>query len=231
MNPYYEQNGMTIYCGDCREVLQLLGGIAATSELVLTDPPYGISWDVGSHRGSVRKALGCEFQPIIGDNERFDPIHIISLGLPTVLFGANHYADRLPPSAGWIVWDKRIGMEPTDQSDCELAWTNIWGRARMIRYQFNGGGSLAKENGCFAGQGYAVSFHPTQKPVSIFKTILGWIPEAHSILDPFMGSGTTLRAAKDLGRRAIGIEIEEKYCEIAAKRLSQEVLDFGEALK
>lgn len=226
MTPYYKQDGLTIYHGNCREILDSCRSIVATTELILSDPPYGISWDVGSHRGSVRKSMGCEFSPIAGDDRPFDPVQLVSFQLPTVLFGANHYADKLPSSAGWIVWDKRIGMESTDQSDCELAWTNIWGRARMIRYQFNGGGSLAKENGCFAGQGYPVAFHPTQKPVAIFKTILNWIPEAHSILDPFMGSGTTLRAAKDLGRRAIGIEIEERYCEIAAKRLAQKVFSY-----
>ena len=220
MSLYYERDGIVIYHGDCREILPTLGPVDA----LVSDPPYGIAWDTGDHRGSVRGAWGKSFDPITGDAEPFDPTHL--LGYPkVVLFGANHYADKLPPSPAWVTWDKRLAMESNDQSDCEMAWTNVGGRARMIRYQFNGGGHLGRENGIPAGRGIPVSLHPTQKPVAVMRQILLWFTdEGDLICDPYMGSGTTLRAAKDLGRKAIGIEIEERYCEIAAKRLSQEVM-------
>ena len=135
-----------------------------------------------------------------------------------MIFGANHFAHRLPESPGWIVWDKREHMPSNDQSDAELAWTNVLGTVRIIRCLWNGGGSLLAENGP------ARAIHPTQKPVKLLRGVLTLIGAAGTVLDPYAGTGTTLRAAKDLGLRAIGVEIEERYCEIAARRLSQMVL-------
>jgi len=136
------------------------------------------------------------------------------LGLPTVLWGANHYASRLPDASGWLVWDKER-PDDLDQATCELAWTNFVKGVRRFRFMWHGMLRLTDEP----------LEHPTQKPVELIKWILGlrWTPDG-VILDPYMGGGSTLRAAKDLGRQAIGIEIEEKYCEIAARRLAQEVL-------
>lgn len=224
MKPYYERDGITIYHGDCREILPTLPSDIA----IVSDPPYGISWDTGDHRRSVRGLFGKTFAPIVGDASPFDPAHLLAFP-KVVLFGANHYADKLPASAAWVTWDKRVGMESNDQSDCELAWSKVGGRARMIRYLFNGGGSFGRENGLHVGRGIPVMLHPTQKPVAVMRQLILWYTdETDTICDPYMGSGTTLRAAKDLGRRAIGIEIEERYCEIAAKRLAQGVL-FGAA--
>lgn len=216
MKPYYQDDLVTIYHGDCREWMP-------KADVIVTDPPYGIGWDTGDHRGSVRASRGHTFAPIVGDAEPFDPAFLLRMGLPTLLFGGNHYASRLPDSPGWVTWDKRLGMNSTDQSDCELAWTNFLTRARMVRYQFNGGGALARENGIPAGRGKPVSLHPTQKPLSVMRQVIEWAPTG-TILDPFMGSGTTLVAAKSLGRKSIGIEIEERYCEVAAQRCAQEVL-------
>lgn len=219
MRPYYDEDGITIFLGDCREILPSI-----TADVVVTDPPYGVAWSTKDTRGKygVRR-FGCEFPPIAGDDAPFDPSIVLDLGLPTAMFGANHYADKLPPSAAWIVWDKRDGMASVDQSDCELCWTNVGGAARMIRYQFNGGLALAKENGIATGRGVPVGLHPTQKPVVVMSHVIRHMPEG-SVLDPYMGSGTTLVASKNLGRKAIGIEIEEKYCEIAVKRLAQRIL-------
>lgn len=207
MKPYYEENGITIYHGDCREVLPSLPKV----DLVLTDPPYGISYEHGVRKGGKR--LGFDGHSIVGDCAPFDPSFLLPYPL-VVLWGANHFADRLPPSAGWLVWDKREGIAPNDQSDCEMAWTNALTTARLFSRHWNGGGT---------GE---VRYHVNQKPIKLIKWCLNHFPEAELTLDPFMGSGTTLRAAKDLGRKAIGIEIEEKYCEIAANRLRQEVLKF-----
>jgi site-specific DNA-methyltransferase (adenine-specific) len=126
---------------------------------------------------------------------------------------------KLIASPGWLVWDKRCNTVVNRHSDCELAWTNFLTSARICYLVWDGFRRGGGEKG-------TPRVHPTQKPVELMKWCMLFAPDAKLILDPFMGSGTTLRAAKDLGRRAIGIEIEEKYCEIAAKRLSQGVL-FG----
>jgi DNA modification methylase len=211
MQPYYDDgHGIVIYHGDCRDVLPTLS--IDGPHLLLTDPPYGIGWR--TPRGRARPK-GSWF--VINDDKPFDPTHLLMLALPSVIFGANHFANRLPPSPGWIVWDKRDGMPSNDQSDAELAWTNVLTSVRTIHCRWNGGGSLLAENGP------SRAIHPTQKPVRLFMAILVLIKTDGTCLDPYAGVGTTLRAAKNLGRRAIGVEIEERYCEIAAQRLSQEV--------
>lgn len=214
VTPYYADDLVTIYHGDCREWMP-------EADVIVTDPPYGIGWTgtTASHGHRVlRKAFA-----IIGDDKPFDPTVVIALGKPTVLFGANHYADRLPASPSWIVWDKRPTGQVDRYSDGELAWTNLGGPLRIFRRLWVGGGSLGKENGIPAGDGRPVGLHPTQKPLDLMRWVIRKCPEG-TILDPFMGSGSTLVAAKSLGRKSIGIEIEEKYCEIAAQRCSQEVL-------
>lgn len=205
MKPYYDHKGITIYHGDCRE---LLNGLPRNA-CVVADPPYGMAYQHGRRAGG--RALGFDGESVVGDDTPFDPSPLLSFA-SAVLWGANHYASRLPDSRGWLVWDKRGGIAPNDQSDCEMAWTNLIGVARLFHRYWNGGG-ISEER-----------WHPTQKPVALMRWCIDFAPAESLILDPFMGSGTTLRAAKDLGRRAIGIEIEERYCEIAAKRLQQEVL-------
>ena len=115
------------------------------------------------------------------------------------------------PSAGWLLWDKG---QRIDQADGELAATSRRGPLRI--YTLN--------RVAIASDG---AVHPTQKPLELILWCLSFFPDCPRILDPFMGSGTTLRAAKDTNRQAIGIEIEERYCEIAAKRLAQQVIEFG----
>lgn len=210
MKPYYEDTkaGIVIYHGDCREVLPTLGAV----DVLVTDPPYGISYQHGTRKGGV--ALGTDGLSVIGDDAPFDPVPYLGFD-KVILWGANHYADRLPASRGWLTWDKRLGIPPNDQSDCEHAWTNFLTVARLYSRYWNGGG-IGEER-----------WHPTQKPLALMRWCVE-LAKGETILDPFMGSGTTLRAAKDLGRKAIGIELEEKWCEVAAKRLSQEVLPIYE---
>jgi site-specific DNA-methyltransferase (adenine-specific)/modification methylase len=146
----------------------------------------------------------------------FDPTHLLQFGR-VVLFGGNHFADRLPPTPSWIIWDKRDGITSNDNADCELAWTNLGGPARLYRHMWNG---MIK-----ASERDKRRVHPTQKPVALMAWIIGnHTQPGDLILDPYMGSGPVARAAADLGRRYIGIEIEERYCEIAARRLEQSVL-------
>ncbi len=212
MKPYYEHAGIVIYLGDCREILPQLEPV----NLILADPPYGIGYRHGAEKGpNASKFNNC---PIVGDDIPFDPDFIISMNVPAILWGGNNYATRLPNSGGWLIWDKRVGTVVNDQSDCEIAWTNLFKTARVFYHVWDGFRRGPERN--------TPRVHPSQKPILLMKWCLGFAPEAEITLDPFMGSGTTLRAAKDLERKAIGIEIEEKYCEIAAKRLEQEVLPF-----
>ena len=180
----------------------------------MTDPPYGIGWRTPPGKGRADPVT------VRGDDAKFDPASLLILNLPSIMWGANHYASRLPDSGAWLIWDKRPTEWRNDQADCEMAWTNLDNPARVFRKSWGGGGTLARENGAEARV-----LHPSQKPLALMHWCLSFVPDG-DILDPFCGSGTTLRAAKDLGRRAIGIEIEERYCEIAAKRMEQEVL-FG----
>lgn len=212
MTPYYQDAAVTLYCGDCREVLP---GLELDGAVVLTDPQYGIDHPTDyASRGRGKLAACTDYPRIHGDNKPFDPAIILTLARPSIIWGANHFASRLPDSGGWLVWDKER-PDDLDQATCELAWTNCVKGVRRFRWLWNGMMRASKE----------ALVHPTQKPEALMKwcLTLRWVPSG-LVLDPFAGSGTTLRAAKDLGRRAIGIEIEERYCEIAAKRLAQEVL-------
>lgn len=211
--PYYEHAGITIYCGDCREILPTLD-----YDVVLSDPPYGISHPTDyAKRGRSNLAKCTDYAPVFDDNKPFDPAHLIAK--PCVLWGGNHFADKLPPSSGWLVWDKERPAE-LDQATGELAWSNVIKGVRIFRHLWNGM-MRASENGPL--------YHPTQKPIALWAWVISlrWMPEG-TIVDPYMGAGSLLTAAKDAGRKAIGIEIEERYCEIAAKRLAQEVFSFEE---
>lgn len=222
MTPYYEEAGIVIYHGDCREVLPFLAKV----DLVLTDPPYGIDVDVETKvsQQSVKYAGG-EFRKtwevVAGDSEPFDPSPLLQFKR-LVIWGGNNFSSRLPDSGGWLVWDKRRGgtlCEGWKGADVEIAWTNVTRSSRIFSHMWAG---FRRDSEVGA------HLHPTQKPENLMRWCLELFSEVNeTILDPFMGSGTTLRAAKDLGRRAIGIEIEERYCEIAANRLRQEVLNFG----
>lgn len=200
--PYYEQDGITIYHADCRDILPLIE--PGSIDLVLTDPPYGLGdkWQGGTKEwhtdyGEVKSwdyAVSCVVPSLP------------SLSRASVIWGGNYYP--LPPVRGWLAWDK---MQKHSGSDFELAWTNLDIPTRTFRMCRAQAYTNGKE-------------HPTQKPLELMRWCFQFTPFAQTILDPFMGSGTTLRAAKDLGRKAIGIEIEERYCEIAVKRLQQSVL-------
>lgn len=223
MKPYYEEPGITIYHGDCRDILPTLPKV----DLVLTDPPYGINLDTKNTdrkrnwRPGPKGWRTHNWKPVYGDNAPFDP-SLFKDFENVISWGANNYASKLPDSGYWFVWDRKCGRAPdNDSTDCELAWVKgaHYKSVRIFRHMWTG---YVRDSEI--GEKH---LHPTQKPVELMRWCIQqadfWnVPQ--TILDPFMGSGTTLRAAKDLGRKAIGIEIEEKYCEIAVKRLAQEVL-------
>jgi DNA modification methylase len=215
IDPYYSDDYTVIYCADCRDVLPLLPKV----DLVLTDPPYGMSWDTNTDRFSggcadsvARRGVGKSFQQkIVNDDEPFDPHHLLCFPR-AIMFGSNHYAQRLPTGTT-LVWVKRLdGAFGSFLSDAEVAW-------------MKGGHGVY----CFRDLSMTAEArtrkHPSQKPIPLMR----WCIEKSGstsgiILDPYMGSGTTLVAGKSLGRKCIGVEIEERYCEIAARRLRQEYL-------
>jgi site-specific DNA-methyltransferase (adenine-specific) len=199
----------TLYCADCREVLPTLGKVDA----VISDPPYGIGYVHGDGGGRLARSTSFNRIAVVGDDQPFDPSKFIHF--PTVvLWGANHYADKLPSSAGWLIWDKRDGVCSNDQADCEIAWTNRKTPARVIRHLWNGM-LKASERG-------EIRVHPTQKPIAVMEWCLQQVTRAgETILDPFMGSGTTGVAAIKLGRKFIGIEIDPGYFDIACRRIEQ----------
>ena len=207
---YYSDPSVCIAHGDCREILPLLPKV----DLVLTDPPYGIGEAAGKNKSRCNLAVARDYGDSRWDDAPIDwavMSGLIDLGLYACVFGGNYYP--VPPVASWLVWDKLNGA--SDFADCELAWTNYGCAVRRIVHRWNG----------MLREGNEKREHPTQKPIEVIKWAISLAPKADTILDPFMGSGTTLRAAKDLGRKAIGIEIKEKYAEIAARRCAQEVLD------
>lgn len=194
----------TLYLGDCRDILPTLGKVDA----VVTDPPYGIGEDGGDkNRRRGYKPLVVH-EKLSWDKERpqkkiFDTIRECSDA--QIIWGGNYFADFLPPSMGWLYWDKKMGG---DFSDGELAWTS---QKRAVR-------DFSKSP--FAGlSGGHDRVHPTQKPIDLMKWCINFLPNAQTILDPFLGSGTTGVAAVQMGRKFIGIEREPKYFDIACKRI------------
>ena len=204
MKPYYEDTkaGITIYNGDCREILPSLPPV----DLVLTDPPYGINW--------IPRVNNREFMK--GDNEDFDPSEYLRVGSKHLFWGANYFANKLPPSKSWFVWLKRPDSFDSCKktyAPCEMAWSNFDGSIRVKHHTWDGNFRSGVENEKF--------IHPAQKPIEVMRWCIEESDIDGIILDPFMGSGTTLVAAYSLGRKAIGIEIEKKYCDIAIQRLRQ----------
>jgi site-specific DNA-methyltransferase (adenine-specific) len=209
MNPYYDHAGMTIYHGDCREVLPDLEPV----DLVLTDPPYGMNYVSAWRKQHLR--LG----GIAGDDNF--PMWLFDIEYNVAMFVFCRWDNlfEIPKPKSFIVWDK--GSHSMGDLNHE------YGR------QWEGCAFYPGPNHRFikrpvdvirvARINPSLLMHPTEKPVRVITPLIE-CHDATTVLDPFMGSGTTLRAAKDLGRKAIGIEIEEKYCEIAARRLAQEVL-------
>lgn len=210
-----------IYHGDCLEVMKDWPDNCV--DLVLTDPPYGMYGGAKSIGGS-NLAQVKEYPPIEWDFEPFDIRQFQAcqwISKNQIVFGFNHFSDIFPPTSCVIVWDKVNGEN--NFADCELAWTSFDTAVRLVRWKWQG---MLQE----AGHQRDYRQHPTQKPLGVMK----WILERYSqpndlVLDPFCGSGTTCVAAKMLGRRYIGIDISEKYCEIARMRL--EAVDTGVPVK
>jgi site-specific DNA-methyltransferase (adenine-specific) len=198
LKPYYEDSSCTIYHGDS---FALLPEVWFGVDLLLTDPPYAID--------ACNMTLGIGKRDFVRgdwDGERPDIRPLLTFP-HLCIWGGNYFSDVLAPTNDWLIWHKK--NDGRSFSECEMAWTNYGCNTRMLSHHWGG----------------EPKQHPTQKPLSVVAWALAKCPVRPSlVLDTFMGSGTTLRACKDANVRAIGIEREEAYCEIAAKRLSQEVL-------
>jgi DNA modification methylase len=192
---------VTLYRGDCREILPTLGKVDA----VVTDPPYGIGRDgqkrtTGGNGG--RKAYTFKgWDQSRPPKDVFDVIRNVST--EQVIWGGNYFADFLPAAGKWLVWDKG---QRINQSDGELAYTSRDGALRIF----------TQNRVALLIEG---AVHPTQKPIEVMVWSIQQLGKCETILDPFMGSGTTGVAAVKLGRRFIGIEIDAEYFDIACRRI------------
>jgi site-specific DNA-methyltransferase (adenine-specific)/modification methylase len=199
-----EIGNATLYLGDCMDILPTLNKVDA----VITDPPYGINENSKKVASRGNMAAPKDYGDFDWDKAP-PPDELIELirkkGKYQAFFGGNYFT--LPPTSCWLVWDKLNG--DNDFADCELAWTN-WPKAvRRLQWRWNG----------MIRQGNEERFHPTQKPLEVMKWVIELCPKSDTILDPFMGSGTTGVAAIQMGRKFVGIERDPKYFEIACKRI------------
>ena len=250
VKPYYSHAGIVIYHGDCREIVPGIGAV----DLIVTDPPYGHNNNDGDLIHNWEAALGVrqntpeDARPIAGDSpeEAADLVRWLFAEAKRVLRHGGCCCCCCcgggpdPQFARWSLWmDEALGFKHAvvwDKGGLGMGWHYRRNYELMLVGMKPGGackwngGNITPNVMRIPGIKPSADDHPTPKPVEF----MGHFVRLHSdvgdlVLDPFMGAGTTLVAAKNLGRRAIGIEIEERYCEIAAKRLSQEVLDFNEA--
>lgn len=214
MRPYYQDDACTIFHGDCREVAEWL-----QADVLVTDPPYGMQFASGMG-GAFGKS------EVAGDGNTGVRDEALRLWRPRPALVFGRWSVPRPSETRQVLtWEKgnHVGM-----GDLSLPWKPNTEEIYVLGKGFVGKRRSAVLR-CFAIAGTVgrmqdgTRFHPTEKPVDLLRDLIGSCPSG-VIADPFMGSGTTLRAAKDLSRKAIGIEIEERYCEIAARRLGQEVL-------
>jgi site-specific DNA-methyltransferase (adenine-specific)/modification methylase len=193
-----------LYLADNRDVLPAL----QPCDLLLTDPPYGIGESNEKNLSRRKVAAPTDYGDFDWDQETVPQKDIdlaVSLARWAAIFGGNYYT--LPPTSCWLVWDKVNGEN--DFADCELAWTN-WPKAvRRIQWMWNGMLRKGKEE----------RFHPTQKPLGVMEWALSLAPASASVLDPWMGSGTTGVACAKTGRSFVGIEREARYFDVACRRI------------
>lgn len=228
MKPYYQDDAVTLYLGDCREVTAWL-----EADVLVTDPPYGMAYVSGASKHNGPTA------PIAGDHDTSLRDELLGQwgDRPALIFGTWR-VPRPTRTRTVVVWDKggSPGMGALDLP---------WGLSHEEVYVLGRGwpvlpnGGRRREGGVprrdpsviratlLNSQAHDRPDHPTPKPVGLMEHLI--VKTAGTVADPFAGSGSTLVAAKQLGRRAIGVELEERYCEITANRLTQDVLDFGEA--
>jgi len=208
----------TLYLGDCMEVMNDLDKVDA----VVTDPPYGIKADKNMSKQSGQKygkaaTKKAHYKKSEWDNEPCSPEKLEAMQYIStyqIIFGGNYF--DLPTTSCWLIWDKENG--DNNFADCEMAWTNLNKAIRLKKHMWNG--MLRKGQEARWG-------HPTQKPLEVMKWCISHLPnDTETILDPFMGSGTTGVAALAMDKKFIGIELDEDYFKIACERIKAEADQF-----
>lgn len=215
MKPYYEDDMVQLYHGDCREIIEWLA-----ADVLVTDPPYGMALRSGWKGGHGDLEIAGD-----ATTEARDAALAMWGDRPGLVFGRWSIARPVGAKA-MLVWDKG---EHTGMGDLSLPWKPDF---EVIFVQGKGfvgkrGSSILRHMAPAPAKAQG-RWHPTEKPLSVMSTLLGKCPPG-TVSDPFAGSGSTLVAAKMLGRRAVGVELDERYCEISARRLAQDALPFGEA--
>jgi len=222
ITPYYcsKDGTVVVYCARWEDVH--VAGLLPAKDIALVhaDPPYGIGNKTVDRSFESRSRVGRarSYAPIEGNDEPFDPALLLSLGRPMVTWGANHYADKLPSSPGWLWWDKRENTPPDNGSDGELAWCSPggpWGNsARQFHHLWRGLCRASEKE-------HLAHLHPTQKPAALS----AWVFERAKlrpgdlVFVPYLGSGPDLSAAQKMGLRVIGCEVVREYCDVAISRL------------
>lgn len=203
----------TLYLGDCMEIMPRIGHVDA----VVTDPPYGINENSSRAKSRSKLARTTDYGVFDWDKEPATPHQINTIRHISdyqIIFGGNYF--HLPPSRCWLVWDKENGSN--NFADCELAWTNLNKSVRMMRWMWNG----MIRKGQMSRNVDHTRVHPTQKPVEVMEWCIGHLPDtAQTILDPFMGSGSTGVACAKMGRKFIGVEMDPIYFEKSIRRIKE----------
>ena len=229
--PYHQEKNLIIYCGDCRDILPELN----IMDLLLTDPPQGITENSNRRLHAYKNPekskgrigwSGFTEATNYGDTTwDFKPMDLKAWELcrsktnNQIVWGYNHLQLVLGKAPSILVWDKKCKNNWFDTfSDCEFAYCSKVMPDRLYRQLWMGalreGRKVKRE-------------HPTQKPIELMLWCLSFFPDVTTVVDPYMGIGTTLLACKEINKPCFGIEAVEKYCEIAAKRCSQEVMELG----
>lgn len=200
--------GQTLYLGDCREIMPVLGRFDAAC----CDPPYGIGESSAKVASRGKLAVPIDYGNFNWDERpaSAEQISMIRASSKHQIIWGGNYFEGLGPTSCWLVWDKQNG--DNDFADCELAWTNLQKAVRRIYWRWNG----------MIRKGDDVRVHPTQKPVGVMEWCISHLPEtAKTILDPFAGSGTVAVACQRMGRNSTSIEIDEDYFNAACKRVDE----------
>jgi hypothetical protein len=198
------------------------------AHMIFADPPYGVKERTMRKSAGRGKLAECnDFPSVIGDDKAFDPAFILRYPCSVrILWGANYFADRLPVTSSWVVWDKREGIPSNDNADCELAWTDAGGPARLFAHRWNGM-IKASEQG-------EKRVHPTQKPVKLAEFCFDLYGKAQDVIfDPFLGSGISVIAAERMpgNRTVIGCELSPDYIDVVIRRWEKETGRTAELLE
>lgn len=207
MEPFYKKRGIIIYKGDCLKLLRELSN-EYIFKILLTDPPYGLgnSWKRTSFGTNGKSRLWNGTVPQWDIETHQEVFNVLKKLAPhSIIWGGNNY--ETPKSGKWLIWDKK---QKTTRAECEMAWTNLNGGHKIFRMS---------RIDAYVNKAEFKKVHPTEKPIQLLRWCIEQVNKEGLIIDPFMGVGTTLFAAASLGREAVGIELDESYCNEAVRRL------------